>query len=174
MRFVHIFQRYLAIHNIYILYTGMFWLFFFYFFHLHTPLPAKQLSIGSRDKVFWWGLISWVHFRPYSFVGNLVSPSTLDQSASCAESLPHRFGGVAPLDPLSVLGVTCVWGVGAAVFAVSWLSYVHPAVLAESLTAVWQLRQGATWERTGRHDDENFNLNSYIFAGCCLKDQWDI
>lgn len=48
----------------------------------------------------------------------------------------------------------------AAVFAdVSWLSYVHPTVLAESLAAVWQLRQGATWEQTGRHDDKNFNLS---------------
>lgn len=48
---------------------------------------------------------------------------------------------------------------GAAVFAdVSWLSYVHPAVLAQSLAAVWQLRQGATWEQTGRRDDKNFNF----------------
>lgn len=64
---------------------------------------------------------------------------------------PHRFGGVVPLYPLALLRVACVWGVGAAVFAdVSWLSYVHPAVLAESLAAVWQLRQAATWEQAGR------------------------
>lgn len=65
---------------------------------------------------------------------------------SCSESPPHRFGGVVPPAPLGVAGVACAWGMGAAVFAdVSWLSYVHPAVLAEGLAAVWQLRQGATW-----------------------------
>lgn len=65
---------------------------------------------------------------------------------------PHRFGGCfVPLDTLAVLRGACVWAVAAAVFAdVSWLSYVHPAVLAESLAAVWQLRQAATWEQAGR------------------------
>lgn len=67
---------------------------------------------------------------------------------------PHRFGGrFVPLDTLAVWWGACVWAVAAAaaVFAdVSWLSYVHPAVLAESLAAVWQLRQAATWEQAGR------------------------
>lgn len=72
---------------------------------------------------------------------------------SCSESPPHRFWGVVPPAPLRVSGVACAWGMGAAVFAdVSWLSYVHPAVLAEGLAAVWQLRQGASWEQTGTHD----------------------
>lgn len=131
--------------------------YYFFWFNMHPPActvwpQPLWLVLKIQD--------SWIHFLPHNFTVNLISPRTFDPSTSCSESPPHRFGGLAPLDPLGVLRVTCVWGVGTAVFAVSWLSYVHPAVLAESLTTVWQLRQGATWERTGRHDDENLNLNS--------------
>lgn len=143
---------------IFIVYLLVCFFFILIFFDLICiPQPAQ-----SGLNHFGWFKIqdSWIHFLPHNFTVNLISPRTFDPSTSCSESPPHRFGGLAPLDPLGVLRVTCVWGVGTAVFAVSWLSYVHPAVLAESLTAVWQLRQGATWERTGRHDDENLNLNS--------------